>query len=101
LLERCFFGQKLRAFSTDGMATVEVQHPCTALDHEGVDLGVVIGMKGEDSPQDVAKDHVDGTLTTVVLLFGLLVHGQLWLFCWPMNYLRFFFSSSFKRALQK
>jgi hypothetical protein len=25
----------------------------------------------------------------------------LWLFCWPMNYLRFFFSSSFKRALQK
>jgi 2-keto-4-pentenoate hydratase/2-oxohepta-3-ene-1,7-dioic acid hydratase in catechol pathway len=60
LLERCFFGQKLRAFLTDGMATVEVQHPCTALDHEGVDLGVVIGMKGEDSPQDVAKDHVDG-----------------------------------------
>ncbi|CAK9854872.1 unnamed protein product [Sphagnum jensenii] len=42
------------------MATVEVQHPCTALDHEGVDLGVVIGMKGEDSPQDLAKDHVDG-----------------------------------------
>ncbi len=77
-------------FSTDRMATVEVRHPCTALDHEGVDLGVVIGMKGEDSPQDVAKDHVDGTLTTVVLLFGLLVHGQLWLFCWPMNYLRFF-----------
>jgi len=72
------------------MATVEVQHPCTELDHEGVDLGVVIGMKGEDSLQDLAKDHVDGTLTTVVLLFGLLVHGQLWLFCWPMNYLRFF-----------
>ncbi len=71
-----FFGQKLRAFSPDGMATVEVQHPSTALDHEGVDLGVVIGMKGEDSPQDLAKDHVDGTLTTVALLFGYWFMGS-------------------------
>ncbi len=55
--QRVFSKPAISWYATEGiMATVEVQYTSTALDHDGVDLGVVIGST-KDAQLETAQEY--------------------------------------------
>lgn len=55
--QRVFSKPAISWYATEGiMATVEVQYASTALDHDGVDLGVVIGST-KDAQLETAQEY--------------------------------------------
>ncbi len=55
--QRVFSKPAISWYATEGiMATVEVQYASTALDHDGVDLGVVIGST-KDPQLETAQEY--------------------------------------------
>jgi hypothetical protein len=57
LRQRVFSKPAISWYATEGiMATVDVQYASTALDHDGVDLGVVIGST-KDAQLETAQEY--------------------------------------------